>query len=79
MTKILTPRQTAEYLGINVATLAQWRFHERVDLKYIRLNGSNLIRYREDDVEQFLQAQTHSGRPGPSRSLAPRRKRSRAK
>ena len=49
---LLTPAETAAALRVSVGTLAQWRFHKRYDLPFLKI-GSH-IRYRQEDVEKFL-------------------------
>lgn len=56
--KLLTPEQTAEILGVTVATLATWRCTKRVPLNYVKTG--RLIRYREADVLAFIEARTQT-------------------
>jgi excisionase family DNA binding protein len=55
----LNEKQLAEYLGISVHALRRWRFEGRGP-KFFRLEG-RLVRYRQEDVEGWLAAQTISG------------------
>lgn len=51
---LLTPVEVAERLGLkNAETLAVWRSSKRYDLSYVRVG--RLIRYREADLEAFIQ------------------------
>jgi excisionase family DNA binding protein len=51
-TKLLTPREAAELLGVPGSTLAHWR-SERRGPPYIKLEG-RLVRYRTADLEDYL-------------------------
>ena len=52
--KLLTTKQLAEYLGIAVSTILQYRMEGRGP-QYIKLG--HLVRYRIEDVEQWLESQ----------------------
>jgi len=53
MTKpLLTVDEVAAILRVAPSTLTEWRRTGDPDLPYVRLNGR--IRYRAEDVEQFL-------------------------
>lgn len=52
--KLLTPAQTAEILGVTVATLATWRCTKRYPLPYVKTG--RLVRYREADVLAYIAA-----------------------
>jgi hypothetical protein len=49
---LLTPKEVAEQLRTTVAVLAQWRFHKRVALPYVRTGRS--VKYRAEDVAEFV-------------------------
>lgn len=49
---LLTPKETAAALRVSENTLAQWRFHKRVPLEYIRVGRA--IRYRLEDVRAYV-------------------------
>ena len=49
---LLTPKQAAEFLGIPLGTLAQWRSQRRGPA-YIKLED-RLVRYRRSDLEAYL-------------------------
>ena len=50
---LLTPKEVAERLRVTVGTLNVWRCVNRYPgLKYIRVGRA--IRYRPEDVEEFL-------------------------
>ncbi|MGH1449937.1 MAG: helix-turn-helix domain-containing protein [Pseudomonadaceae bacterium] len=57
---LLTPKQTAELMGVSVKTLASWRSSGRHSLPYIRCGGR--IRYRHQAVMAWLRdrTQTHT-------------------
>lgn len=51
--KLLTPKETAEILGVTVGTLQIWRTTRRYPLNYIK--SGRLIRYRAEDVQAFIE------------------------
>jgi helix-turn-helix protein len=51
--KLLTPREVAALLRIDVNTLAVWRCTKRYPLPYLKLGHS--VRYREKDVLSFME------------------------
>lgn len=53
--KILRPKQTAEILGISVATLYRW--HERGILPP-KVNFGGSVGYRSDQIEAFIEEHT---------------------
>jgi hypothetical protein len=65
--ELLKSEDTAARLGVSAGTLAIWRCTKRYPLKFVRV-GRN-IRYRIEDIEDFIRARTM---PGDS-SVAPRR------
>lgn len=54
MTKLLTPEQTAERLGVLTKTLDVWRCTQRYALPYVKVG--RLVRYRESDIEAFIES-----------------------
>ena len=54
--RLLTPKETAERLGLCVNTLAVWRCTHRYPLPYTR--SGRKIKYREADVEEFIRSRT---------------------
>lgn len=50
---LLSPRQTAEWLGVKVSTLAQYRCRG-TGIPFVRVGSG--IRYRADDVAAFIAA-----------------------
>jgi excisionase family DNA binding protein len=54
MEKLLSPTELADYFGIPIATIYQWR-HRGVGPRGMRV-GKHL-RYRRSDVEQWLESQ----------------------
>jgi excisionase family DNA binding protein len=52
VTRLLTPRQAADFLGVPEGTLAQWRSQRRGP-SFIKLEG-RLVRYRVSDVENYV-------------------------
>jgi hypothetical protein len=51
--QLLSADAVAEILDMSTSTLAKWRQTGNPDLPFLRINGR--IRYRETDVEQFLE------------------------
>lgn len=54
--KVLSPQETADYLGIATMTLWKWRASRPNDLPYIKVG--RFVRYRASDVENFLRKNT---------------------
>ena len=50
--KLLTPRKTADLLGVTPETLAVWRCTGRYKLPFIKVGRKVL--YDRNDVEQFI-------------------------
>ena len=57
-TKLLTPEEVAEILGVEIHTLAVWRCEGRYNLPYLKIG--RLVRYAADDVQAFLENQKRS-------------------
>ena len=51
--KLLTPAEVAELLGVSVQTLAVWRSVERYALPYVKVGAR--VRYRPADIERFIE------------------------
>ena len=56
--EILTPRQVAKMLEINLGTLAQWRYNNRVQIPYFKCGKS--IRYRLKDIREWADRNTRT-------------------
>ena len=54
---LLTPQQVAERLGVTTGTLAVWRCNGTTQIPYVKIGRS--VRYRERDIQTFLDEQTH--------------------
>ncbi len=52
ITNLMTPKEVADYLGVSTETLNVWRCTKRYNLPYIK--AGRLVRYRIEDVEQFV-------------------------
>jgi excisionase family DNA binding protein len=50
--KLNTPEQVAEYLGVSIETLNVWRCTKRYNLPYVK--AGRIVRYRMQDVEAFV-------------------------
>lgn len=60
MQQLLNSEQVSHILGVSVSTLAQWRFHKRYNLPYIK--SGRLIRYKTEDVQAFIESRRKEGR-----------------
>ena len=60
MSPLLTPQAVAEKLAISEATLATWRSRQPDLLPFVRVSA-RAIRYRQVDVEQFIQDRLSQG------------------
>lgn len=62
--RLLTPHETAARLGLsNADTLAVWRCTKRYPLPWVKIGAS--VRYRERDVEAFIEANVHGNFSSP--------------
>jgi excisionase family DNA binding protein len=55
---LLTPKDVGDRLNVPTGTLSQWR-HRGIGPDWIKLGGH--IRYRAEDVEAWVAAQTRTG------------------
>jgi excisionase family DNA binding protein len=53
LTKLLTPAEAAEYLGVSVQTLYNWRSTKRVEVPAKKIGGK--LRFREEDLQRFVE------------------------
>ena len=60
-------KQAANYLNIKEKTLDVWNCTKRYNLKYIKVG--RLIRYRQEDLDQFLAERTVSQNGGEGEIL----------
>jgi len=64
--RLLTPQETADYLGLPEHTIAKWR-SERKGPPYLKLEG-RLVRYAASDLDRWLDEQRvfpqDSSKPG---------------
>lgn len=58
---LFPPQLTAERLGVKEPTLATWRSKKRYPLRYVKIG--KLIRYRQSDIEAFLDYCSRNGVP----------------
>ena len=56
---LLTKEDVSTILGVSVGTLAVWRTTNRYDLPYVK--SGRLIRYREEDVQAFINSRLQGG------------------
>jgi predicted site-specific integrase-resolvase len=61
-TKLLTPEEVGDILGVTPHTLAVWRCEGRYELPYIK--SGRLVRYQAQDVAAFIQKRRQT--PGQS-------------
>ena len=54
--KLLTEAEAADYLSVEPQTLCAWRCTRRYNLPFIKVG--RLVRYREEDIEAFLEERT---------------------
>lgn len=54
--KLLDTKELAEYLGVAISTLRQYRLDGKGPA-YIKIG--HLVRYRKSDVEEWLTSQEH--------------------
>jgi predicted DNA-binding transcriptional regulator AlpA len=54
--RLLTPEEAGRLLGVGIQTLSNWRTR-KVGPIYVKV-GQRLIRYREDDLQAFVDAST---------------------
>ena len=59
MKRLYTETELADRLTLKVQTLQSWR-RENVGPPYVKLVGT--VRYREDDVDAWVDAQLHRGK-----------------
>lgn len=57
--RLLTKEDVSEILGVSVGTLAVWRATKRYNLPYVK--SGRLIRYRDEDVQAFINARLQGG------------------
>lgn len=50
---LLKASEVAEILQVSPRTLASWRANNPDDLPFVRI-GDKTVRYRQDDVEDFI-------------------------
>lgn len=54
---LLTPQETASYLGVTEKTLAVWRCTQRYGIPFIKVG--RLVKYRKSALDTFLESRTH--------------------
>ena len=55
--KLLTPDEVSNLLGITKHTLAVWRSSGRYNLPFIK--AGRLVRYRQSDIDGFIEKQCY--------------------
>ena len=59
---LMKPAEAAEYLATTTATLAGWRFK---GCGPAHVSVGKFVRYRRDDLDAFIEANTHSTNNAP--------------
>ncbi len=63
--KLLTPKETADYLGVSIDTLDDWR-SKRIGPAFTKLGDGvrSPVRYELDDLIAYVRARKVNGRSG---------------
>jgi excisionase family DNA binding protein len=61
--RMMTARQVADFLGVSVQSIRRWSFGG--GLRFYRVGAAGLLRYRRDDVLDFLEASSSRSESGP--------------
>lgn len=69
MPELLTLPETAKRLGVGETWL--WQQTARGNLRVVRLPGGRLVRVREEDLRQFVEAHLEGGDKGAAESGQP--------
>ena len=71
ITKLYKESEAARFLGVQVSTLQAWRTRNTYQLKFIKVGG--LVRYRQKDIDEFVERQARIG-PGKGSGRKTRKK-----
>ena len=66
--RLLTTREVADRLGLAPETVLRWARRGKLPAVYL---SSRAIRFREDDLDAWLAAQTNRAHTGPTSAPAP--------
>lgn len=55
-TELLTRKQASRYIGVSVATLANWASTKLRNIPYIKVG--RLVKYRQTDLDAWLESRT---------------------
>lgn len=55
----MTSNDVSKILGVSTGTLAVWRTTKRYNLPYVK--SGRLVRYREEDVQNFINSRLQGG------------------
>lgn len=58
---LLTRKEAAEYLGVQIQTLSNWAINGRHQLPYVKLG--HRIRYYKSDLDDLYKRSVKSGQP----------------
>jgi excisionase family DNA binding protein len=53
LSKLITPQQAAEVLGVKLETLAVWRATKRYPLPYVKVGRK--VFYKTENIEKFIE------------------------
>jgi predicted site-specific integrase-resolvase len=56
VSELLSPKHTAELLGVTTGTLAVWRCKRRYQLRFVKIGSK--VRYRSEDIQRFIEARS---------------------
>ena len=63
ISKLITPEEAADILGVKITTLSVWRCNRRYSLAWVKVG--RLVMYKRESVQEFIEARTH-GNPDPA-------------
>lgn len=63
VSSMLTPEEAAARIGVKPSTLGIWRCTGRYNLPFVK--SGSLVRYRDADVERFIERRTRNTYTGP--------------
>jgi predicted DNA-binding transcriptional regulator AlpA len=69
--RILNEQEAAKFIGVTVHALRAWRWRKKDGPTYLKLGSC--VRYRERDLDTYLESRAVSS--APDRKIEPRRRR----
>ena len=58
MANLISPNEAAKQLGISTKTLDNWRSSGKYKLQFVKIGW--LVRYKQNDIDNFIQNNTHN-------------------